>query len=94
MNEWISIKDKLPQENEKVLAYIDDIKEMEVCRYTCKTFIAYIMWECKSVTHWMPLPEVPKGQTELNSKYTRTDASESLDNLGEDDNESEEEEYE
>ena len=95
MSEWISVKDRLPEEYGDVLVFrvYNQRPMMSVDTYDAdrKRFSKY---HNGGVTHWMPLPEMPKQLTELNSKYTRTDASECYDNLGEDDNESEEEEYE
>ncbi len=66
MAEWISVKDRLPNEGQEVLCYgggnlmnvyiylDDDCWEDE-----------YGYWETaesEGITHWMPLPEPPKGE--------------------------------
>ena len=70
VQQWISVKDRLPEEKQLVLA---------VCK-SGKIFVGYywnchgtIIWAIKTardstknitqiVTHWMPLPEPPKGE--------------------------------
>ena len=59
---WISVKDKLPQVAEWVLAMSDDyILPVEVFRGD-SCWMDVLMHEV-SVTHWMPLPEPPKEET-------------------------------
>lgn len=64
-NEWISVKDRLPELHTKVLC----------CGKKGGRFIAemsiwgdgHLYWTkrdgkgCSEVTHWMPLPDAPKG---------------------------------
>jgi hypothetical protein len=57
---WISVKDRLPDEGRDVLTYDGDnmLVEFIVNRGS------YSIWSCNSeddITHWMPLPEPPKG---------------------------------
>lgn len=64
---WISVKDRLPEEGEKVLSYLQDYDEYK---------IDYIIefpepiWACvlerdqNHVTHWMELPESPRFKEE------------------------------
>lgn len=57
MNEWISVKDRLPETYGKYLV---------ACRGNNIPQIRYYdgvwdVWNCVAeVTHWMPLPELPK----------------------------------
>lgn len=64
--EWISVKDRLPDGPET---------DFIVCNKDGPTFAIYgkkskkfynfyerISWEVKGVTHWMPLPELPKNE--------------------------------
>lgn len=66
MNEWISVKDRLPECGVNVLV-TDGIHQMVTwCEFVDGTFqwvdnfIEYVNVRFKPVTHWMPLPEPPK----------------------------------
>lgn len=52
MSEWISVKDRLPKDGDKVLV---SLKSGDACcgEYCASHGFTY------SVTHWMPLPEPP-----------------------------------
>lgn len=62
---WISVKDRLPEPDTKVLVY--GRNEYGVYCITCH-YSAHRKWlyhnrttaEGKTITHWMPLPEPPK----------------------------------
>ncbi len=56
MSEWISVKDRLPEENGYVLAYSssDDLVII-VLKSKFQSF---------EITHWMPLPEPPEEESE------------------------------
>ena len=61
MNEWISVKERLPEVEADILAYIGE-GSFVVCWMTHDGY-----WQCPAylmdkddVTHWMPLPEPPK----------------------------------
>ena len=61
MAEWISVKDRLPKEGEVVVVYIKPkvgVGYAEVDIYLMGDFDEY----SEGVTHWMPLPEPPKGE--------------------------------
>ena len=59
MSEWISVKDRMPEEGVDVLVYGEichNKKGIEVDFVKNGDFVA-----CdEDVTHWMPLPEPPK----------------------------------
>ena len=62
-SEWISVDERLPEENTEVLIYCKTNNDKEVffvdkIRY----FRGIAIWQVWSgkVTHWMPLPELPK----------------------------------
>ncbi len=62
MPEWISVKDKLPENDSRYLVFASDTCEIEVC-----TYYGDGEWMTKDledmtdgVTHWMPWPEHPK----------------------------------
>lgn len=60
-SKWISVKDRLPE---------DDCPVLVTCGKGYRSFIARYdhVWKCWKVshtlriTHWMPLPEPPKGE--------------------------------
>ena len=71
---WISVEERLPEDNVNVIVYIASKKEnvdsvIAITQYThsmygynlegwCSPW-QYCFWDRK-VTHWMPLPELPK----------------------------------
>ena len=55
MAEWISVKDRLPDNGTKVLTQFD-YGAMEASWYDSKYYQPF--WN--RATHWMPLPEPPK----------------------------------
>jgi hypothetical protein len=68
MAEWISVKDRLPNKDTEVLCcsvrgdlfigkYLEAIYTEDVY-----VFVDTNRWDARSVTHWMPLPEPPKGE--------------------------------
>ena len=75
MSEWISVKDRLPIEDDDYLTYVMD----NGCSYRCEVQSFYkdqkklkgmygdcfshwelTKWDDDIVTHWMPLPKPPK----------------------------------
>lgn len=60
MSEWISVKDRLPNENTRVLVYAKQGSYMNLrTDYICNGRWFFSMM----VTHWMPLPKPPKEST-------------------------------
>ena len=65
--EWISVKDRLPEEGKRVFIYYDDYGATSM---TIGLYRNSVYGECwlanmveismKSITHWMPLPEPPE----------------------------------
>lgn len=74
--EWISVKDKMPEEDVDVLVRIDPSnsdQEIFVTSLFCGRFYNWYDQEV-NVTHWMPLPNPPKDTQERlveasNTKY-------------------------
>ena len=70
--EWISVKDRLPDEDCIVDVwmpeYDDTYKRVPDVQYNARQKIFYIEYDfidiTNDVTHWMPLPEQPKIETE------------------------------
>lgn len=72
---WISVRDRLPEDDNDVLAIVDGrpcenvnlIGAYELASYYPKDgwiIEAYPEWEGAKVTHWAPLPEPPDGGAE------------------------------
>ena len=63
--DWISVKDKMPEEYELVLIYSGSefkfLRFIEVAKYNGKAWItAWNSDEICQVDYWMPLPKPPK----------------------------------
>lgn len=65
MSEWISVKERLPEECEDVLVYLGEGK-IDVCRLIHNMFwgASGALYDLGDVTHWQPLPEPPKEEGE------------------------------
>ena len=58
--EWISVDERLPQTDEKYLVYTSGGRIYTSYYYITNTY----GFEFRDVSHWMPLPEDPKGGAE------------------------------
>lgn len=74
MSEWISVKDKLPENNVTVLAYCEKTKKYFIGNAIYRCFSDGVYWRhegargamytvTSKVTHWMPLPEPPEEES-------------------------------
>lgn len=63
--QWISVKDRLPDDNDRVIAFRQYEAEVSAYRYcvkwgwSLKTSMSY-----NGITHWMPLSEPSKGEND------------------------------
>ena len=63
--QWISVKDGMPEDNDRVIAFRPYEAEVSAYRYSVmwgwalKTSVSH-----RGITHWMPLPEPPKGEND------------------------------
>jgi hypothetical protein len=57
--EWISVKDRLPENLDEVVIYVSDYG-IDIAFYSNQSFFDYNSDGILSVTHWMPLPKPPK----------------------------------
>lgn len=67
MNEWISVKDKVPEKDCWVICSdgfdIEIMKFSIYTRYRKSTFnFQRDEIQMETITHWMPLPELPKNE--------------------------------
>lgn len=64
VQKWISVKDRLPEKEGEVL--VCDTREdfISTWEYLGKGLWLYddIFWGTDDITHWMPLPQPPKGE--------------------------------
>lgn len=60
MDNWNNVKDGLPKENKQVLCYSSN--NGGYLFITCLKMYDEEWCRCFKVTHWMPLPEHPKGE--------------------------------
>jgi hypothetical protein len=61
-NEWISVEERLPDKQGHFLI-VDKEGQMNTAFYTPR-FGWFSHFRIKNITHWMPLPEAPKGGEE------------------------------
>ena len=57
---WISVKDRLPKNEERVLVAVDSDKSTTKIDTDRMVYRQWVRWGM-SVTHWMLLPELPRG---------------------------------
>lgn len=60
---WIPVKDRLPEDGQSVLTCKNGICDIQIYEkrrngWLCKGWF----WSMATVTHWMPLPQPPKGE--------------------------------
>ena len=72
VQEWISVDDRLPEEGEYVLCVLKGFNyggKIQVCKFVPadklkdKPYFEHFRNGFPSVTHWMPMPQPPKGET-------------------------------
>lgn len=63
--QWISVKDRTPEDNDRVIVFRPNEAEVSAYRYSVmwgwalKTSVSH-----SGITHWMPLPKAPKGEND------------------------------
>lgn len=72
MNNWISVEDRLPKEDEGVLVCVNGIwgnitfvNAIQIAVYSQKDgwiIEGFVEFDNPAVEYWMPLPEPPKGE--------------------------------
>ena len=59
---WISVKDRLPDEDVRVLVYLHSDRSYTTMDTDRLLNGKWVRWGALDVTHWMPLPLPPKGE--------------------------------
>ena len=65
VQEWIPVTERLPENDSDVLAYQDRGEESRIvpANYGCGVWFDCLFdHEADNITHWMPLPQPPKGE--------------------------------
>ena len=64
VQEWISVKDRLPEHGDIVLCHTkhDDLLVFQWCEMSHRWVDQYEDYRQEYITHWMPLPQPPKGE--------------------------------
>ena len=57
-SEWISVDERLPEEDMRVLVYINSERSYTKLDTDRMADGKWVRWS-KDITHWMPLPEAP-----------------------------------
>lgn len=59
VSEWINTKDRLPEKSGRYLCFTRN--EINVLGFDKNKMYSRMIWK-HEVSHWMPLPEEPKGE--------------------------------
>lgn len=61
MAKWIDVKERLPEENTRVLVFLPQERAMKYTSIDTDRITGgkWVRWNGR-ITHWMPLPEPPK----------------------------------
>lgn len=62
MNEWISVKERLPEIDEQVLTYEEGYPRLPIkTNYILNNYLnTFAYGNMNKITHWMPLPNPPE----------------------------------
>lgn len=62
--QWIPVTERLPECGERVLVLVDSCAVFEAYLSISHKWVRYGSFWIDGITHWMPLPEPPKGENE------------------------------
>jgi hypothetical protein len=68
MSEWIDVKVRLPKLDERVLAWDGEGSNIGFLLYEDAEWRDIRYYEIENVSHWMPLPEPPKSESDCNKE--------------------------
>lgn len=63
---WISVKDRLPEQDEEVIALCDDLNATPLYKISFAHIVDKTMcqdyngWNIPNVVYWFPMPKLPK----------------------------------
>ena len=76
MNDWISVRERLPKDDSPVMVGDASTNDSTTGCYYNEGVIAWA-WDdrdaVKQITHWMPIPDLPKPEPELPFRVTESD---------------------
>lgn len=65
-SQWISVKDRLPEQDEEVIVLCDDLNIAQFYKISFAHIVDKIMcqdyngWNIPNVVYWFPMPKLPK----------------------------------
>lgn len=68
---WISVKDRLPKQDEEVIVLCDDLNTAPLYKISFAHIVDKTMcqdyngWNIPNVVYWFPMPKLPKEQEEI-----------------------------
>ena len=68
---WISVKDRLPEQDEEVIVLCDDLNISQFYKISFAHIVDKTMcqdyngWNIPNVVYWFPMPKLPKEQEEM-----------------------------
>ena len=61
-SKWIPVTERLPEYEEPVMGWDAEMRDMGIVNFIYGQFFDILDMSETNVTHWMPLPDPPKGE--------------------------------